>query len=169
MQKMLEPLGVMSMETWIDPWVWKISWRRKWLPIPVFLPEKFYRQWSLMGCSLWGCKDSKWLSMHTSIHRGSRVLPPVYSQVTNIYWLSCISLGVGLPGPRRAYFIVVPACSVTRLYWPLWDSVDCSLPGSYVHGISQARILEWAVISSARGSSQPRDWTHVSCIGRGIL
>ena len=33
--------------------------------------------------------------------------------------------------------------------------MDCSLPGSYVHGISQARILEWAVISSARGSSHP--------------
>ena len=39
-----------------------------------------------------------------------------------------------------------------------------SLAGSSVHGISQARILEWVVISSYRGSSQPRDWTHISCI-----
>ena len=42
--------------------------------------------------------------------------------------------------------------------------MDCSPPGSSVHGILQARILEWLVISSSRGSFQPRDWTLVSCI-----
>ena len=42
--------------------------------------------------------------------------------------------------------------------------VDCSLPVSSVHGISQARILEWVAMPSSRGSSQPRDWTQVSCI-----
>ena len=46
----------------------------------------------------------------------------------------------------------------------LWDSMDCSLPGSSVHGISQARILEWAAIRFSRVSSQPRDQTRVSCI-----
>ena len=46
---------------------------------------------------------------------------------------------------------------------------DCSLPGSSVHGILQARILEWVAVPSSRGSSQPRDWTCVSCIGRWIL
>ena len=38
----------------------------------------------------------------------------------------------------------------------LCDPVDCSLPGSSVHGILQARILEWVTISFSRGSSQPR-------------
>ena len=50
--------------------------------------------------------------------------------------------------------------------------MDCNSPGSSVHGISQARILEWIVISSFRGSSWPRDWTgvsYVSCIGRRVL
>ena len=47
----------------------------------------------------------------------------------------------------------------------LCDSVDCSLPGSSVHGILQARILEWVAISFSRGSSQPRDRTQVSRIG----
>ena len=45
-------------------------------------------------------------------------------------------------------------------------------PGSSVHGIFQARILEWLAVFSSRGSSQPRDWTHVSCgscIGRCVL
>ena len=47
--------------------------------------------------------------------------------------------------------------------------MDCSLPGSSVHGISEVRILKWAAISFSRGSSWFRDWTHVSCIGRHIL
>ena len=45
----------------------------------------------------------------------------------------------------------------------------CSPPDPSVHGISQARILAWVAISVSRGSSQPRGWTPVSCIGRHIL
>ena len=51
--------------------------------------------------------------------------------------------------------------------WSLFEAfcnpVDCSTPGSSVHGIFQARTLEWVAISSPRGSSQPRDQTQVSC------
>ena len=46
----------------------------------------------------------------------------------------------------------------------LCDPMDCSLPGSSVHGILQARILEWVALPSSRGSSQPRDLTCVSCL-----
>ena len=46
----------------------------------------------------------------------------------------------------------------------LCDPMDCSLPGSSVHWILQARILEWVAISFSRESSWPRDWTQVSCI-----
>ena len=52
------------------------------------------------------------------------------------------------------------------------NPMDCSLPGSSVHGILQVRILEWVAISFSRGSSQPRDQTCfscVSCIGRQVL
>ena len=45
----------------------------------------------------------------------------------------------------------------------LCDPVACSPPGSSVHGILQARILEWVVMPSSRGSSWPRDGTRVSC------
>ena len=54
----------------------------------------------------------------------------------------------------------------------LCDTVDSSLPGSSVHGILQARILEWVAISFSRGSSQPRDRTcvsYVSCISGQVL
>ena len=44
----------------------------------------------------------------------------------------------------------------------LCNSMDCSLPGPTVHGIFQARILEWVAISFSRGSSRPRDRTWVS-------
>ena len=53
---------------------------------------------------------------------------------------------------------------VTQSCLTLCDTMDCSPPGSSVHGILQARILEWVAISFSRGSSQPRDWTQVSCI-----
>ena len=46
----------------------------------------------------------------------------------------------------------------------LCDPMDCSPPGSSVHGISQARILEWVAISYSRGSFLPSDQTRVSCI-----
>ena len=51
----------------------------------------------------------------------------------------------------------------------LCDPMDCSLPGSSVHVISQARLLEWVAISFSRGSSWLRDQTHVSCIGMQVL
>ena len=53
---------------------------------------------------------------------------------------------------------------VTQSCPTLCDSIDCSLPGSFVHGILLARTLEWAPISSSRGSFQPRDQIWVSCM-----
>ena len=47
--------------------------------------------------------------------------------------------------------------------------MDCGPPGSSVHVTSQARILEWVVISYCRGSSPPWGRAHVSCIGRRVL
>ena len=52
---------------------------------------------------------------------------------------------------------------VSHSLWPM----DCSLPGSSIHGIFQARILEWVAIPFSRRSSWPRDWTWVShTVGR---
>ena len=50
--------------------------------------------------------------------------------------------------------------------------MDCTLPGSSVHGILQAKILEWVAIPSSKGSSQPRDQTRISYasrISRGVF
>ena len=51
----------------------------------------------------------------------------------------------------------------------LCDPMDCSLQGSSVHGIFQARVLEWVAISFSRGCSRSRDWTRVFCIATDAL
>ena len=65
------------------------------------------------------------------------------------------------------------ACSITSVVSDSFaTSMDCSLPGSSIHGILQARILEWVVMPRPRRSSQHRDRIHfsyVSCIGRWVL
>ena len=68
--------------------------------------------------------------------------------------------------------LCLSSCLVTQLCPTLCDPVDCSPPGSSVHGILQARILDWVAISLSRGSSQSRDWTCISwgsCVGWQIL
>ena len=62
----------------------------------------------------------------------------------------------------------VCACAQS-LILPLCDPRNYNPPGSSFQGLFQARILEWVAISFSRGSSQPRDRTCVSCIGRQIL
>ena len=64
------------------------------------------------------------------------------------------------------------SCVCALLWLTLCNLMDCSLPGFSVHGIFQARILKWVAFSYSRGSSQSKDWTHVSwisCIDRWIL
>ena len=55
------------------------------------------------------------------------------------------------------------ACMRAQLCPTLCDPMDCSLPGSSVHGTILSGILEWAAISSSRGSSRPRDGARASC------
>ena len=69
--------------------------------------------------------------------------------------------------------LLLRACAKLLQSCPtLCNPIDCSLPGSSFHGILHARILEWVAMPSSRGSSQPRDRTHISCIsciGRWLL
>ena len=67
---------------------------------------------------------------------------------------------------RSTFLTVVQSLSHV---WLSWDYMDSSSPGSSVHVISQARILELVAISFFRGSSWPRDQTHISCIAGGPL
>ena len=71
------------------------------------------------------------------------------------YAMFLLSQGVGQQGfPEESESEVTPI---------LYDPMNCILPGSSIHGIFQARILERVAVSFSRGSSQPRDRTRVSC------
>ena len=61
-------------------------------------------------------------------------------------------------------FLFLKWSEVVQSCLTLCNPMDCSLSGSSVHGIFQARVLEWVAISFSRGSSQPRNWTWVSLI-----
>ena len=61
------------------------------------------------------------------------------------------------------------SCMHAQWYLTLCDLMDCSSSGFPNHGVLQARILECHAVSSSRGSSQPKGWICVSCIGRQIL
>ena len=84
-----------------------------------------------------------------------------------------------LPSLQNCKFLLLIVCPVYGILCVcaqscliLCNPMDCSLPGSSVHGILQARILEWAAISYSRGSFQSWDRTHISCrswIGRRVF
>ena len=63
------------------------------------------------------------------------------------------------PTGNTIYVLATQSCLI------LGDPMDCSPPGSSVHGILQASILEWVAFPFSKGFSQPRDQTQVSCIG----
>ena len=78
------------------------------------------------------------------------------------------------PSPKPCTYTsyIYAMCSVTVSCLTLCDPMDYSPPDSSVHGIFQARILEWVAISYSRGPSQPSNWTLISCIfciGRRIF
>ena len=93
-------------------------------------------QGSLACCSPWGCKKSDTTERLITF------------------------LGGNLNG-----HMLVSVCAVLAWLCPiLWDPMVCSPPGFSVHGILQAKILQWVAMPSSRGSSQPRDQTQTSRI-----
>ena len=69
----------------------------------------------------------------------------------------------------RAVATLDPDCMCTQLCLTLCDPMDCRPPGSSVHVISQARILEWIAISSSGWSSWPRDRICISCVSCTVV
>ena len=85
----------------------------------------------------------------------------------SLHWSHPVLPPCTLPRVRKSVFYVyipLKSSEVAQLYPTFCDPMDYSLPGSSVHGIFQARILEWVAMPFSRGSSQPRDQTRVSHI-----
>ena len=87
-----------------------------------------------------------------------------------LFWKGAVlqlgdNLSKGLGHSRfRSTFVAVCSAQSLQSCPALCHPMGSSLPGSSVHGICQARILEWIAMPSSRGSSWPRDRTHASCI-----
>ena len=103
------------------------------------------------GCICWCCFLSPSLSasaaVSTSWARYYFPSPPLLA----CFWIDWVHL-------------LESESEVAQSRLTLCDPMDCSPSGCSVHGILQARILQWAAISFSRASSQPKDRTHVSCI-----
>ena len=145
----------------------RFPWRRKWQPTPAFLPGEFHGQRSLMSYSPWSCKESgttEQLTLHFT------------SCLQHHYWFCVlvllINLWSGISVSLKLWLSLFFQYCHFSIYWKpyytvkviqscptLCDPMDC-----IVHGILQARILEWVAFPFSRGSSQPRDQTQVSHI-----
>ena len=154
-----------------------------WTPVSLVTgrPERLWGQGVALRClSNWPCQMSLCLWQFLRLALSPSVCLPVSFSVSLGVSQSHVSVS-GLTTHRPP-----ASCSVTsharllacmrakshQLYLTLCDLMDCSLPGSSVHGVLQAGTLEWVAIPFSRGSSRPRDRTcvcQVSCIGRRVL
>ena len=119
-------------------------------------------------------KNQRSNCQHPLDHWNSKRVPEKHSLL-----LYCLCWSLWLCGSKKLWKILqemgIPdhlTCLLRNMYesesevaqscLTLYDPMDCSLPGSSVHGIFQAIVMEWIAISFSRGSSQPRNWTWVS-------
>ena len=118
-----------------------MHWRRKWQPTPVFLPGESQERVSLVGCGLWGRLNRvghDWSDLAAAAAAGVCIY-------THTHWVYMLAKSL-------------------QSWQILCNPMDCSLSGSSVQGIFQARILEWVAVPSSRGSSLPRGQTYVSSV-----
>ena len=150
-------------------------------------------QTAVQGVSKNGTQMSDWAHRHARLHAFCIPTSSIYSlegwSKAKRQWRGLpLSRGFVLSLTKQCGFHVattpcpnLPSAKVTgghphdlhaQSCLTLWGPMDCSLPGSSVHGMLQTRTLEWVALPSSRSSSQPRDWTRVccvSCLGRLIL
>ena len=92
----------------LDPWVWKVSWRRKWQPTPVYLTGKSRGQRSLVGYSSWGHKESdttSWLNNSNEYMKYTRDISKVRSLAVH-WWCHCQLLSVSMDKTFIVIFFV---------------------------------------------------------------
>ena len=134
-------------------------WRRKWQPTPAFLPGKSQGQGSLVGCPLWDhteldTTEMTWQQQQLGSKQQRLSLTSFTTEHKNIA-LQVLQLPDQLQHCLRSIFMFKISKCVLSCSSPvqLCKSMDCSLPGSSVHRILQARILEQVTTLFSRGSS----------------
>ena len=135
-----------------------IPWRRKWHSTPVFLAGKSHGQRSQMGYSPWGCKESD-TTEHNIVSPDSWSKKGYFRISTTPPSIKTPKDSLGLKGLAQISPFLSEWVKVTQSCLTLCDPMDYT-----VHGILQARILEWVAFPFSRRSSQLRDWIQVSHI-----
>ena len=127
-------------------------------------PKEWWKFWSDAWCY------RIWQTVYLEFFmKGSLVCRPIslwYStgRISALQLLVCVCVCVCVCVYLWYIFVKLHKPSDSQSCLTFCDTMDCGPPGSSVQGILQARILEWVAISFSRGSSQPRDWTWISCI-----
>ena len=157
-------------------WDVYFGWRHRscWLWVSLFSRDFHVTWWTALG--LWSEVLSVIVGIHTKETRRGGVstwqcgLQASLVGILVLWVTSCVTFRT-LPNLSVHWFLCLSdgkwwqsESEVAQSCLSLCDPMDCSLPGSSIHGILQARVLEWVAISFSRGSSQPRDRTWVSCI-----
>ena len=120
------------------------------LKASVCLKTKNHHLWSMIKCNKMKCDFIYWAII---------MCPAMFSVLWIQNWVS----QARVPFSRRlSSSVCVVSCF--KSCPSLCDPMDSSQPGSSVHGILQARILEWVAMPSSRRSSSPRDQTCISCL-----
>ena len=151
-----------------DSWVGKIPWRRKWQPTPVFLPGEAHGWRNLAGYSPWGHKDLNMTEQLTLSLFTCRILGSTSDlQNWNLHFYQISRSLVSITKFEKQWLIpqkqcrwthsdcphYLPSCCCCSVVSSSWEPMECHPPGSSVHGISQARILEWVAISFSNSAS----------------
>ena len=130
------------------------------------LASQSHGQRSLVGYSPWGCKESD-MTEHLTLSLYIKYKQTNYKKNPKVYFkktaerykrkgASQIYKAAACPSVYHRYTYYMRECKSLQCVQPC-DPMDCSLPGSSVHEILQARILEWVAVPSSRGASPPRD------------
>ena len=112
------------------------------------------RDLSIFSYTLW-VKFCEWYNFYWCLSEHQLPQMPSRTRLTSLSWMTW-----WFYPHTECYIPYMCMLSHFSCVW-LCDPMDFSLPGSSVHGILQARMLEWVAISSSRGSFPPRDGTHV--------
>ena len=154
--------------------LWFFKKKNKCLPFPIYEHNKpailgrevkgerqMHVDRSIIFITLW-MKHLKWVIWSNPPAKGTYVLLETHTHV-------CHPVLSNYTECRATWCVCVCVCESLSHVWLFCNLMDCNLPGSSVHGILQARIMEWVAIYSSRGSSWPRDWTWVSCMAGGFF
>ena len=123
----------------------------KWVALPFSRGSSQTSDWTQVshiagGFTIWATREATYKWSITFKNWDSLYCAPVTYDIVHQLYFKCVCTKSPQPCPT------------------LCDPIDCSLPGSSVHGILQTRILEYIAIFSSRRSSQARDGTLISCV-----